>query len=146
MNKLENLIYNLNKKYIEESKNAISLVEDMAAMERYLAESYSGRSLIELIQNADDCCSSRIMITDNDEDIYFANNGKVFSEEDILSISRSGSSTKERGSSIGYRGIGFKSATAISKDIIIHSDDVYFSFSKKYTSEVLGISEKNLQQ
>ena len=130
MNSLDKTIVEISERFLSEAKNSLSLVEDMAAMERYMAESYSGRIFIELIQNADDCQSTRINLSQIGDDLYFVNNGKAFCTEDILSISRSGSSMKKRGESIGYRGVGFKSTTALSSDIYIHSGGSTFSFSK----------------
>lgn len=140
MNSLNQTILKISETFLSEAKNSLSLIEDMAAMERYMAESYSGRIFIELIQNADDCQSTRINLSQIGDDLYFANNGKVFCSEDIIAISRSGSSMKKRGESIGYRGVGFKSTTALSSDIYIHSDGSTFSFSKNIAAEKLGLN------
>lgn len=37
-------------------------MEDMAAMEKYMAESYGERIFIELLQNADDANSTKIKV------------------------------------------------------------------------------------
>ncbi len=140
MNSLDKTIVEISERFLSEAKNSLSLVEDMAAMERYMAESYSGRIFIELIQNADDCQSTRINLSQIGDDLYFVNNGKAFCTEDILSISRSGSSMKKRGESIGYRGVGFKSTTALSSDIYIHSGGSTFSFSKNIAAQKLGLN------
>ena len=42
--------------------------------EKYMAESYSERVFIELIQNADDCGSSKVLIYQHGNDQYFAKN------------------------------------------------------------------------
>lgn len=60
MKSLNDTIANISDTFLSEAKKSLSLIEDMAAMERYMAESYSGRIFIELIQNADDCQSTRI--------------------------------------------------------------------------------------
>lgn len=140
MNSLDKTIVEISERFLSEAKNSLSLVEDMAAMERYMAESYSGRIFIELIQNADDCQSTRINLSQIGDDLYFVNNGKAFCTEDILSISRSGSSMKKRGESIGYRGVGFKSTTALSSDIYIYSGGSTFSFSKNIAAQKLGLN------
>lgn len=44
--------------FLEEAKKSPILMSDLASMERYISESYTGRSLIELLQNADDACAS----------------------------------------------------------------------------------------
>lgn len=113
-------------------------------MEKYMAESYSGRILIELIQNADDCESKRILIQQVGDDFYFANNGKPFDENDVKAICRSGSSFKQRDKSIGYRGIGFKSSTALSTEIIIYSSNTLFTFSKSEAARQLCLEEQSV--
>ena len=39
---------------LKEAKNSPGLLADLANLERYVAETYSARSFIELLQNADD--------------------------------------------------------------------------------------------
>ena len=135
---LSKLIQDLNSEYIAEARNSPNLLEDMAAMEKYMAESYSGRIFVELLQNADDCESSKILLEEYEGNIIFANNGRPFDANDIISISRSGASRKERGSKIGYRGVGFKSTAYLTSEIIIYSSNTYFTFSKSKCAKVLN--------
>lgn len=116
----------------------------MASMEKYMAESYGGRIFIELLQNADDANSTKIRLCDYEGHLIFANNGRPFSETDVIAISRSGASSKERGITIGYRGIGFKSTTYLTSDIIIYSDRTYFTFSKAMCSTTLNRDESKI--
>lgn len=132
------IILEISNKFMKEAKMSPKMLEDLAAMEMYMSESYDGRTFIELLQNADDANSKRLVVENINNTIIVANDGRVFNEDDINSICRSGSSQKKRGTSIGYRGIGFKSTTAISSEIIIHSDDIFFTFSKKIFAENLG--------
>ncbi|MCC0642209.1 DUF3883 domain-containing protein [Clostridioides sp. ES-S-0049-03] len=134
---LKDTLIEINKSFIEECKNSPKLTEDLAMMEKYMAESYGKRILVELLQNADDAKSTFVKLIEDKNNLYFANNGNKFSDKDVISISRSGSSSKSKGESIGYRGVGFKSTTYISHDIIIFSDNTYFSFSKKICAEAL---------
>ena len=131
---LEPIISEINSAFIKEAKNSPALLADMAAMEKYMSESYSGRIIVELLQNADDAHSSRVFITERDGSVIFANNGRPFTENDVMAISRSGASEKKRGVTIGYRGIGFKSTSFLSSEIIIHSNNTTFSFSKSKTA------------
>lgn len=140
MNELSNFIFNTSQSFLEEARNSLLLIEDMAAMENYMAESYSGRVFIELLQNADDCFSSKVGLFKIGNNIYFANNGEPFRKNDILAICRTGASIKKRGEKIGYRGVGFKSTTSISNEIIIFSSEVFFSFSKSLAAQHLGLS------
>lgn len=139
MDDLRDTIIKISNTFLDEAKKSISLLEDMAAMEKYMAESYCGRVFIELIQNADDCESKRISLCQIGNDLYFANDGKPFSHTDIVAICRSGSSYKKRGVSIGYRGVGFKSTTSLTDEVLIFSSDVLFSFSKQHAAEQLGL-------
>lgn len=97
--------------FLEEAKKSPILMSDLASMERYISESYTGRSLIELLQNADDACASKLIIKEIRKQVYLvANNGRTFDERDLEALCRSGASTKHRkNNTIGYRGIGFKS-------------------------------------
>ena len=134
----------ISDEFFKEAKDSPKLLEDMASMEKYMSESYSGRIFIELLQNADDSNSSKILVSQIGKDLIFANNGRTFNKKDVTSICRSGSSSKERGKYIGYRGVGFKSTTYLTNDILVYSGNVYFSFSKSICSKTLGISENKV--
>ena len=90
------------------------------------------------MQNADDAQSNRVKVFLVGDTLVVANDGRPFNENDIMAICRSGASSKQRGNNIGYRGVGFKSATTISTEIIIHSADVYFTFSKSICAKRLN--------
>lgn len=134
---MKDYIMSLTDQFLEEARKAPYLLADMAKMEKYMAESYSERSFSELIQNADDANASAFHVGFYHGNLYVANNGRPFSKQDILSICRSGASTKDRGKSIGYRGVGFKSTTCFSDRIIISSDSCSFSFSREVLSQQL---------
>ncbi|PEO46724.1 hypothetical protein CN563_13200 [Bacillus sp. AFS026049] len=140
---MKQVIENISHRFLEEAKSSPQLLEDMAAMEKYMAESYGERIFIELLQNADDAESKRITIYEKNGHIFFANDGHPFNQHDIESISRSGASSKKRGESIGYRGVGFKSTTYLTNTIIIHSNDVGFTFSKESCAKKLQITDIN---
>ncbi len=117
------------------------MLEDLAAMEKYMSESYDGRTFVELLQNADDAESNRVKVFLIDDTLVVANDGRPFNKEDVMAICRSGASNKRRGENIGYRGVGFKSATTISTEIVIYSASVYFTFSKSVCAKALGLKE-----
>ena len=107
-------------------------------METYIAESYQDRSIIEIIQNADDAASKRFYIKQVNNSIIVANDGRAFSNDDVKSICRSGASTKERGTNtIGYRGIGFKSVVNLAQRVHIVSKSVKITFSRELTNFLL---------
>lgn len=144
MKKFRNTVKQVSDKFFNEAKQSPQLLADMAKMEYYMAESYSGRLFVELLQNADDAKSTRIILFYKHGNLYFANNGKPFDEQDLNAISRSGASQKKRGTTIGYRGVGFKSASAISNEIIIHSANTYFTFSKEKSAALLGMKAEEV--
>lgn len=91
------LIENLHNYFLDEAKKSPMLLSDLASLEKYISESYSERSLIELIQNADDANATKFYISRlNKNTILVANNGDYFTEEDVKSLCRSGSSTKKK--------------------------------------------------
>ncbi|MFF2450759.1 DUF3883 domain-containing protein [Neobacillus sp. NPDC058068] len=137
------MIEEISHSFLEEAKSSPQLLADMAAMEKYMAESYGERIFIELLQNADDAESKCITLYSKNGHIFFANDGKPFNQHDIESISRSGASSKKRGETIGYRGVGFKSTTYLTNNIIIHSNNVGFTFSKDLCAKKLQISDIN---
>lgn len=140
---MKQYIKSISDEFIKEAKSSPRMLEDLAAMERYMSESYDGRTFVELLQNADDADSTRVKVFIVDNTLIVANDGRAFNEKDMMSICRSGASSKQRGENIGYRGVGFKSATTISTEIVIHSAGTYFTFSKTICAKELG---KNISQ
>ena len=141
---LYNVVKKISDEFIKEALASPQLLSDMAAMEKYMSESYSGRIFVELLQNADDCNSKKILIQQIGNNLLFANDGHPFTEKDVIAISRSGASSKKRGESIGYRGVGFKSTSYLTNEIIIHSDNTNFSFSKSLCAKELNIPIANV--
>lgn len=142
-NPLHSTIEELSSVFLNEALNSPQLFSDMAAMESYMAESYGERVFVEMLQNADDAESTRFHVVERDGHVFIANDGKPFDETDVKSICRSGASEKQRGKSIGYRGVGFKSTTHLSDTIYIHSNDCTFSFSKSLAARRLNIEDLN---
>lgn len=134
------IVKEIRDEFIKEAKNSPTLISDLANMERYISESYDGRSLIELLQNADDANSDKFYIEKIDNNVFLvANNGRIFNKEDLRSLCRSGASTKKRKSeTIGFRGIGFKSVVNFSNNVHLISGDIKITFSRELTRDVLG--------
>ncbi len=96
--------------------------------------SESQRFVFELIQNADDAAVE----TNNDVHFDFLPNclivshkGKPFDENDIISLTGAGASTKRADpTKTGYKGIGFKSVFGKSERVTIFSNDYQFRFDK----------------
>lgn len=136
---MPNIIETISQEFTREAQNSPILMEDLANMEHYISESYSGRSLIELLQNADDACAKHFIVSFiDDEYAIVANDGRKFTNEDLYSLCRSGASTKKRKSNaIGFRGIGFKSVVNYSKEVHLVSGDISATFSKELTEAKL---------
>lgn len=141
---LKEIIIKISNEFITEAVNSPKLMEDIAAMEKYMAESYIGRIFIELLQNADDALSNKVKLIEYKGNLIFANDGRPFSKDDVISLSRSGSSKKERGETIGYRGIGFKSTTYLSSEILIYSNNTYFTYSKSICAKTLKMNKHKI--
>jgi hypothetical protein len=136
----KNIILEIQASFVREAISSPLLLADLASMEKYISESYQGRSLIELLQNADDALSTKFIIERVNKTTYIiANNGREFNDDDVISICRSGVSTKQRKSSfIGFRGIGFKSIVNYAKCVHIISGEMKFTFSKELSQKLVN--------
>ncbi len=134
-----NIVSRLHDTFLTEAQASPMLISDLASMEKYISESYSGRSLIELLQNSDDAGSDSFLIKKlSDKCFLVANDGRAFDEADLTALCRSGASTKKRkGNTIGFRGIGFKSVVNFAKTVYLFSGDIKAVFSKQLASEEL---------
>ena len=124
---------------LTEAKLSPGLLADMANLERYVAETYSARSFIELLQNADDAGAKRFLVMQDGDRLICANDGRPFSRNDFYSLCRSASSDKKRGQSIGYRGIGFKSVVGMVSEVHLLSESLEATFSRQLSHESLGM-------
>ena len=141
------VVKRLHEEFLMEAQNSPILLNDLASMEKYIAESYAGRSLIELLQNADDAGATKFYIEKLKNNIYLvANNGRKFEEQDLYALCRSGASTKRRKmGTIGFRGIGFKSVVNFSQTVHLISGNIKTTFSKEETQkEILNIENAPL--
>ncbi|SHF26132.1 restriction endonuclease [Alkalibacter saccharofermentans] len=136
---MNSIIKIISQEFLNEAKASPRMLEDLAAMEKYMSESYDGRTFIELLQNADDTGAKKVIAFTVGDSLIVANDGRPFDKNDIMAICRSGASDKQRGNNIGYRGIGFKSTTTISTEIVIHSANAFFTFSKSVCAKTLGM-------
>ncbi|MGE7851357.1 DUF3883 domain-containing protein [Bacillus paramycoides] len=133
------VIQGIQDSFLKEAQSSPLLFADLANMETYIAESYQDRSIIEFIQNADDAKAKRFLIKKYKNSIIVANDGRVFSEDDVKAICRSGASNKKRGNhTIGYRGIGFKSVVNFAERVHIISKDIKMTFSRELTNKLLN--------
>lgn len=120
---------------LDEARRSPSLLSDLAGLEEYVAESYDARSFVELLQNADDAAASRFVIQRCGDLLIVANDGRRFTRSDFESLCRSAASSKSRGTSIGYRGIGFKSVVSFARTIHLVSGELATTFSRERTAK-----------
>jgi hypothetical protein len=64
---------------LAEAQHSPGLLTDLANLERYVAETYSARSFIELLQNADDAQAQRVYFAKEGSWLICANDGLSFS-------------------------------------------------------------------
>lgn len=133
------ILHSVRDELLSEAKLSPGLLADLANLERYVAETYSARSFIELLQNADDAGASRFLIMQDGDRLICANDGRPFSRSDFYSLCRSASSDKKRGQSIGYRGIGFKSVVGMVSEVHLLSESLEATFSRQLSRESLGM-------
>lgn len=132
----------LRESLIAEAKNSPMLLSDLAGLEAYVSESYNSRSFIELLQNADDAKATKFYVKRSGDYLFVANNGRPFNIKDLESLCRSASSNKVRGTSIGYRGIGFKSVVSFAKEVHLVSGDFEITFSKELSKKLIPQAPK----
>lgn len=119
---------------VEEGRSSPTLLSDLAGLEAYVAETYDARSFIELLQNADDVCAGRFAIIRDGAALLVANDGRLFTAADFESLCRSAASNKQRGDTIGYRGIGFKSVVGLARTVHLFSGELEATFSRELTA------------
>ena len=132
----------LRESLIAEAKSSPMLLSDLAGLEAYVSESYNSRSFIELLQNADDAKATKFYVKRSGDYLFVANNGRPFNIKDLESLCRSASSNKVRGTTIGYRGIGFKSVVGFAKEVHLISGDFEITFSKELSKQIIPQAPK----
>jgi hypothetical protein len=122
---------------LSEARQSPNLLSDLAGLEQYVAESYDARSFTELLQNADDAGANRFFVGRHGDCLCVANDGHCFSREEFESLCRSAASNKTRASSIGYRGIGFKSVVSFAEKVYVVSGGQDVVFCRTQTRQEL---------
>lgn len=113
-------------------------------------ESYHGRELLELLQNADDEINdsekSTVEIKLEKSVLTISNDGNPFSKEGIVSLMYSNvSSKRENNKVIGNKGTGFRSVLSWAKEIRIDSSDLHVRFTPEYSQKKLNQIMQNLK-
>jgi hypothetical protein len=111
--------------------------------ERRKTQQYSGRVLLELIQNANDAGHNQsdpvdIKIELTEEYLVIANTGAKFSKAGVESLFISNNSPKQfRSDCIGYKGLGFRSILNWTSSALILSGELSIGFDDEYALEFL---------
>ena len=101
-----------------------------AGIKRLLTDLYpdDAHFIYEVLQNAEDAGASKVKFTLNSDSVEFEHNGnRLFSMEDVKSITSIGDSTKrDEPTNIGKFGIGFKAVFAYTSTPIVESGEYHF--------------------
>ena len=147
--------------YLDELKavydNSPKRIKEDYGNEAKVSSDYKGRSILEILQNADDAQVPEREITDKvgtpemffvlkEGALYCANGGHQVSMEGLDSICRLSHSPKEvkdkKRVTIGEKGLGFKSVLSFSEIPEIHSGDLHCFFSRKKSYEFVSKSRQ----
>ena len=120
---------------------------EVANLAEHIGADYHGRFLIELLQNAEDPSrqtsntssvqrSTRLIIVRTDSAVAVLNQGAPFSEKDINAVTSLGLSNKNPETSLGNKGVGFKSVFQVTDRPEIYSslkdDDLWSKIGNRF--------------
>jgi hypothetical protein len=122
----------LRKKHYRE--DPASIIEHFN-IEQQNIQTYNGRQLLEMLQNADDASETakkkKVLIRLSENQLTIANNGETFTEGGFLSITRSNLSPKTmQQNKIGQKGLGFRSILSWADEVVINSGGTKLGFSE----------------
>lgn len=133
--------------------NSPKRIKEDYGNEAKVSSDYKGRSILEILQNADDAQVPEREITDKlgnpevffvlkEGVLYCANGGYQISMDGLDSICRLSHSPKEvkdkKRVTIGEKGLGFKSVLSFSETPEIHSGNLHCCFSRKKSYEFIS--------
>lgn len=114
-------------------KHALKTLDERGGAQELVRQQYSGRYPFELLQNADDAAReggrrgrARFVLTNTA--LLVADDGSGFGEQQVKAICSLGRSPKGPGSSIGHKGLGFKSVGEITDNPQVISIEEQFQF------------------
>jgi len=125
---------------IEENRDTYKQVKRITSdyrLEKETTESYNGRQILELLQNADDAKTDTVVIDlDREKRILsISNNGNPFTaEEGVASLMIAHTSSKKR-EFIGNKGLGFRSILNWVTEVKIKTKTDSVVFSQQIASE-----------
>jgi len=106
-------------------------------IEKSSTESYNGRQLLELLQNADDAETDKIIINIdfNDNILSISNNGVPFSSNGLNSLMLAYLSSKNKKEFIGNKGLGFRSILNWVDSVKVKTKEYIFEFSPDFAKK-----------
>lgn len=116
--------------------HVLKTLQERGTAQQLVRHQYSGRYPFELLQNANDAAVGSevrsgmraVRFVVSDSSLIVADKGRGFGPNEVRAICGLGSSSKDPGISIGYKGLGFKSVGEITKHPQIMSDPTAFTF------------------
>lgn len=122
---------------------ALRSLDERGGAQELVRQQYSGRYPFELLQNANDAARergtngrARFVLTETA--LLVADNGSGFGEQQVQAICSLGRSSKGPGTSIGHKGLGFKSVGEITDRPQIVSTSTSFQFDAERLNADLG--------
>ena len=125
--------------------SALKSLDERGGAQELVRQQYSGRYPFELLQNANDAAidsgtRGRAYFLLTDTALIVADNGSGFGERQIEAICSLGRSSKGPGTSIGHKGLGFKSVGEITDRPQIISEQASFQFNgERVRQEALAL-------
>jgi hypothetical protein len=125
-------------------KEAPASIIEHYNIEQQNIQSYNGRQLLELLQNADDASErtnkKKVLIKLENNQLIIANNGEPFTEGGFRSILYSNLSPKVmEQNKIGQKGLGFRSVLSWADEINIKSGSINLRFSEETAHNFLAL-------
>jgi hypothetical protein len=124
---LEEQIFDLHHRYYKNI--GVETIKQQAGQVEQVSSDYQGRVIYELLQNAFDKADKNILVEVKNNCLYVGNDGKKFNyvsnydylngnskRGDFQSLCSISTSTKKVSTSIGNKGVGFKSAFSVAEE------------------------------
>ena len=102
--------------------------------------------LSELLQNADDAGATIAQVEIINDVFEFTHNGEDFNEESLRSLCRFGFSNKRHLHTIGFRGVGFKSAFSLGPKVKVTTPTLSFEFDHTRFTEPVWLYDCQFSQ
>ena len=140
---MNSFIENLNEVMRNGYKDDHGRITSDYNQEQEALQSYHGREILELLQNADDemidPLPKEVRLSFDKETLIIANFGNEFTKEGVESLRLAHLSPKRKahGFYIGNKGTGFRSILGWADEVIIHSGELHIRFSEKYSQSIV---------